>query len=131
MKAIAMLPSPTAAATRFTGLAAHVAAGEDAGHAGLEQVGVAILAPASRLDHRLAGEHVAARVAGNLVRQPGGLGVGADEDEDAAAVLPPRRRRWRGRRSSIAFSWSSPWTACTSERSATWMFAFPRSCSTR
>ena len=45
---MAMLPSPTAAATRFTGTRSHVAAGEDAGHGRLEQVRVAIEVPRSR-----------------------------------------------------------------------------------
>src|SRR5689334_16495730 len=47
----------------FDGARAHVAAGEDAGDAGLEEVGVAVLVPVAALDHGLAGEDVAASVA--------------------------------------------------------------------
>ena len=44
--AIAMLPSPTAEATRLTGPARTSPHGEDPGHAGLEQIGIAVC------DHR-------------------------------------------------------------------------------
>src|SRR5687767_11844229 len=61
------------------GTGPHIAAAEDPRHAGLEQVGVSLVGPAARLDRRLAREHVAASIAGDLLRQPRGLRVGADE----------------------------------------------------
>ena len=76
---------------------AHVAAGEDAGHARLQQVGIAVVRPAPALGDVGAGQHVAARVARDLRRQPAGVGVGADEDEQAAALVPRSPSRWRGR----------------------------------
>ena len=66
--------------------ATHIAAREDAGYAGFQQVRVALLRPAARFGHGIAGADVAAVVARNCVGQPAGLGIGADEDEHAAAV---------------------------------------------
>src|SRR3954454_938702 len=65
---------------------ADVAAGEDAGHARLEQVRIAPGPQAARLAHVRAGEHEALRVERDLLREPSRLGVGADEDEEAAGV---------------------------------------------
>ena len=85
-----MLPSPTAAATRLTGPERTVAAGENAGHAGLEQIGIAVETPAAGGGHVDAREHVAAPVERYLIGQPGRLGIGPDEDE-ASPGLEPRR----------------------------------------
>src|SRR6185437_3566464 len=65
---------------------ADVAAGEDAGDARLEQVRVALELPAVGARQLRAGEHVPAPVAGDLRRQPARLGVGADQDEEAARL---------------------------------------------
>src|SRR3954452_13929761 len=65
---------------------ADVAAGEDAGHARLEQVGVALGRPAARRAHVRAREHEALRVERDLLGQPFRLGVGADEDEETTGV---------------------------------------------
>src|SRR5262249_9222608 len=64
--------------------AADVAASEDAGDAGLEEVRVATLSPAAGLHHGVSGEQIAALVPCKLRREPGGLGVRPDEDEDAS-----------------------------------------------
>ena len=63
-----MLPSPTAAATRFTGLEAHVAAREDPRNARLEKVGIALEAPATGVRNVRPGEHEPARVERDLAR---------------------------------------------------------------
>ena len=89
-----------------------VAAREDAGHARLEQVRVAIELPPSRRLRR-AGEDEAVGVEGDLGREPAGLGVGADEDgqpPDSSRVTSPVSRL----RTSIASRDSSPWAATTS-----------------
>ena len=83
-----MLPSPTADGDALDRAQAHVAAREDAGDARFEQVGIAVARPAPGLHHVVAGQDIAARVARDLRRQPLGLRVGADEDEQAAAVVP-------------------------------------------
>src|ERR1700722_17136645 len=65
---------------------ADVASDEDAGDAGLEQVGVAIELPhvfGVRLQIR-PGEDEALGIAGDAGGQPARLGLGADEDEDRA-----------------------------------------------
>ena len=67
----------------------HVAAGEYARHAGLQQEGIALELPPPGLDHVVAGQHVAPRVAGDLGGQPIGFRVGADEDEEASAATSP------------------------------------------
>ena len=84
-KAMAMLPSPTAAATRLTGLKRTSPAGEDARHARLQQVRVAVVGPAPARGDVGARQHEAALVERDLGRQPGRVRVGADEDEQAAA----------------------------------------------
>ena len=58
-----------------------VAAGEDARGAGLEQVRIAVELPAPGGGHVGAREHVAVAIERHLGRQPGGLCVRADEDE--------------------------------------------------
>jgi len=86
---------------------ADVAAGEDPGHARLEQVRVALERPAARRAHVGAREDVAALVQRDSVGKPAGVGVCADEDEEPA-------RRWRAvspverSRTSIASSAPSP-----------------------
>ena len=122
-KAIAMLPSPTAEATRLTGLsrtsphAEHPArsfrADRDRG-----------LRPAPGLHRVVAGLDIAAGIARDLGRQPPGLGVGSNEDEKAAAVVPAHLLGGASRM-SMAVRWVSPWTACTSERSRTVDVRFP------
>ena len=99
-----MLPSPTAAATRLTGPKRTSPHAKMPGHARLEQVRVAVERPAAGGAHVGAGEHVAAAVERDLRRQPAGLGVGADEDEEAAGLEPRRlaASRSRGRRSPRA-----------------------------
>src|SRR6478735_7000372 len=62
---------------------AHVATGEDARDAGLEQVRVAADGGTGLDRHVWSGLHVAMAVEHDLGRQPGGLGIGADEDEQA------------------------------------------------
>ena len=81
-----MLPSPTAAATRLTGPKRTSPQAKMPGHARLQQVGVAVERPAAGRAHVGAGEHVAAAVERDLGRQPAGLGVRADEDEQPAGV---------------------------------------------
>ena len=91
-----MLPSPTAAATRLTGLertspqakmpgtlVSSSRGSRSSSHRRVPQAGVAQVG---------AGEHVAALVEGDLGRKPAGLGVGADEDVEPVAVLALRLR---------------------------------------
>ena len=82
----------------------HVAAGEDAGHARLEQVRVAVERPAPAGAHVRAGEHVAVVVERDLGREPRRLRVRADEDVQPARLEPRRlaRRASCGRRSPRA-----------------------------
>src|SRR5277367_601273 len=65
-----------------------VAGDEDAGDAGLEQIGVAVESPGFR---RLrlevgTGEDEALAVATELLRQPTGFGFGADKDEEGTGL---------------------------------------------
>ena len=108
-----MLPSPTAAATRLTGPKRTSPQAKMPGHARLQQVRVAVERPVPGRAHVGAGEHVAARVERDLGRQPAGLRVGADEDEQPAGV-EPRRLAVARSRTSIASSDASPCTAATS-----------------
>ncbi len=86
-KAIAMLPSPTAAATRLIGLRRTSPQAKYAGDAGFEQIGIAVVRPAIGLPQIVSGQHVPLRIARDVSRQPFGLGVGADEDEQPGAVV--------------------------------------------
>ena len=73
-----------------------VAAREDPRGARLEQVGVAVELPATGGGDRGAREHVAVAIECDLGRQPGGLGVRADEDEqppESSLVVSPVSRR--------------------------------------
>ena len=119
-----MLPSPTAAATRLTGLEANVAGRRRcpgrSSRAGRGRV---------RAPSRPAGGHVCRPSARSrrsssrdLGRQPPGLGVGADEDEEAAAsrAASSRRSPSCGRRSPRCDS--SPCAATTSEWNSARMF---------
>src|SRR5690348_2298354 len=67
---------------------AHIAAGEDAGRARLEEVRIAGLRPSPHLLQIIACEHISPRVARDLSGQPPRLGIGADENENAAAIVP-------------------------------------------
>src|SRR5262249_13597369 len=71
------------------GARAHVSTGEDPRPARLEKVRVALERPAA-VGHRRAGEDVAVSVERDLGRQPARLGVGSDEDEQAAGADPGR-----------------------------------------
>ena len=103
-----------------------VTAGEDPRHAGLQQIGVAVHRPAAGGAHVGAGEDVAARVQRDLRREPGGLGVGADEDEQAARLLgaSPVSRSRRSTASSDALAvtpaTSAPNRARMFDRVASW-----------
>ena len=106
-----MLPSPRRGSA-FDGAVADIAAGEGAGDAGFEEVGVAVKGPVPGAAHVGAGEDEAAFVVSDFGGEPVGLGVGADEDEEAGGgdgrvwlvVL-----LWM----SIASSVFSPWLAVT------------------
>src|SRR4029453_1007775 len=74
----------------FHGAESHVAAGEDARNAGLEEVRVAVELPASGAAHVGAGEHVAPLVECDLGWEPRGFGVRADEDEQTTRLEPGR-----------------------------------------
>src|SRR5262249_60299182 len=67
-----------------------VAAGEDPGDAGLEEVRVAVELPPPGCAHVGACEHVALRVECDLRWEPRGLGVRADEDEQPTGRDPGR-----------------------------------------
>ena len=67
-----------------------VAAGEDARDARLEEVRVPFEWPPSGVAHVTAGEHIALEVERDLRWEPRGLGIGADEDEQAARLEPRR-----------------------------------------
>src|SRR2546423_11903829 len=67
---------------------ANVPASEDSGHARLEEVGIAFKRPGSGEADVWSGEHVAASVERHLRRQPFGLGIGADEDEQPSRWEP-------------------------------------------
>src|SRR5437762_3377882 len=68
----------------FYGRGADVAAREDAGNARLEEVRVAVEFPASGGGRVGACEYVAVAIDGDLRRQPRGLGIRPDEDEQSA-----------------------------------------------
>ena len=109
---------------------ANVAAGENARHARLEQVRVAVELPAPGRAHVGAGQDVAMPVQRDLGRQPRCLCVGADEDEEAARS-EPRRRSARPVETSIASSDTSPCTAAISARKIVAMFDLVASWSIR
>ena len=94
----------------------HIAAGENPGGARFEEVGIAVMRPAPGLHHVVAGQDISSLITSDVRRQPSGLCVGADENEEAAAVvlthlsLAPSSM-------SIAVRWVSPCAATTSERS--------------
>src|SRR3954453_534946 len=67
---------------------ADVAAGEDARDARLEQMRVPLERPATRRAQVRAGEDEALLVQRDVLREPAGLRVGADEDEQAARAEP-------------------------------------------
>ena len=72
------------------GTEADVSAGEDARDARLQEERVPVELPPSGDADVGAGEHVALRVEGDLGREPGGRGVGTDEDEQPARLAPGR-----------------------------------------
>ena len=84
-KAIAMLPSPTAAATRLTGLKRTSPHAKMPGTLVSRDTGRG-RAPASAGPRVDAGQHVALGVERDLRREPARLGIGADEDEEAARL---------------------------------------------
>ena len=99
--AMAMLPSPTAAATRLIGLSRTSPQANTPGRLDSSRKGSRRVRPAAGLEHVVAGQHVAVLVARHLLRQPAGVGIGADEDEQAAALVArhasaagDRRCRW-------------------------------------
>ena len=67
---------------------ADIAAREDAGHAVSSRYGSRSSGQAPAALSVRPGEHVAAAVERDLRRQPPGLGVGTDEDEEPAGVEP-------------------------------------------
>src|SRR3954452_14332027 len=71
----------------FHGAEANVAAGEDPGDAGLQQIRVTVARPAPVRPDLGARQDVTALVERDLGWQPPGLRVGADEYEQAAAVV--------------------------------------------
>ena len=83
-----MLPSPTAAATRFTGLNRTSPQAKMPGRARFEQEGIAVVRPAPGLHHVVTGQDIPSIIARDVRRQPLRLRVGANEDEKAAAVVP-------------------------------------------
>ena len=93
--AIAMLPSPTAAATRLTGLEAHVAAGEHAGNARFEQIGIAIERPGPGRGDVGSGEDKAAAVERDLRGPVVASELGQREHRQPTVVLAPRVRENR------------------------------------
>ena len=72
---------------------AHVPAREDAGDARLEEVRIPVERPVPRSAEVGTREDEAMPVERNRGRQPGGLGVGADEDVEPARIEPPRLSR--------------------------------------
>ncbi len=93
-----MLPSPTAAATRFTGLERTSPHAKMPGTLDSSRYGSrsSPVHGAGSPDIR-AGEHVAVRVESDLGRHPPGLGVGADEDEEPAGLESGRLSGLRAR----------------------------------
>jgi hypothetical protein len=93
----------------------NVAAGEDAWHARLEEVAVAVEVPFDADADVGAGEHVAARVECDLQRKPAGLRVCTDEQEQ-----PPDSSRvvscLSAPRTSIVWIEVAPCAATTSVR---------------
>src|SRR5260221_2870375 len=65
----------------------HVPTGENTGDTRFEEVGIAAPRPAARFHHIVTGQQIASRIACDVHRQPTGLCVGADENEEATAVL--------------------------------------------
>jgi hypothetical protein len=90
-----MLPSPTAAATRFARLNRTSPHAKTPGTLRLEEIRIAVEHPASAGAHVRAGEHVSVVVEHDLVRKPGRLSIGADEDEQSARLDTGRRARLR------------------------------------
>ena len=70
----------------------HITAGEDARRAGFKEIGIAAERPAPGFFQIVSGEDVSARVARDVGWQPRGFRVGADEDEQAAAIMPAHFR---------------------------------------
>src|SRR5437763_987677 len=73
---------------------ANVARGENAGNAGLEQIRIARERPRAlpsfdEIDDVAAGTHITALIPNHRGRQPGGIGVGADEHEQRLRFRPP------------------------------------------
>ena len=86
-----MLPSPTAEATRLTGLNLTSPQAKNTGDTRFEEVGIAAVRPAPGLHHVVTGQDISACIACDVRRQPPGLCVGSDEDEKAAAVVSAHR----------------------------------------
>ena len=70
--------------------AANVAAREDARHARLQEIRIAVEPPTVRGGRIQPGDDVTAAVECDLLREPSRLGVGADEDVEPAGVEPRR-----------------------------------------
>src|SRR6476469_4745192 len=67
------------------GAETHVARGEDARHAGLEEIRITVVGPAAACGDIGARQYEAALVECDLGRQPGRVRIGADEDEQPTA----------------------------------------------
>ena len=129
--AIAMLPSPTAAATRFTGLKRTSPHGEDARDARLEEVRVALERPA--LGPAAASAPVSTYPLGSSATSSGSHDVSASapmkmkSPPDSSRVVSPVSESW----TSIASREPSPCAAVTFVRNHVWMFFRFAICSTR
>jgi len=114
----------------FHGTQPYVTARKNAGRAGLEKVGIAVIRPASSLHHIVPGQNVSTFIAGDVCRQPLGLRVGTYEDEQPTACiltnLTARPFEDLDRRKVVV-----PVDGMQLDPSRTDMFDFDRSCSIR
>jgi hypothetical protein len=88
---MAMLPSPTADATRLTGLS-RTSPGKNARSARFKEVGIAAEWPTAGFPKIVARKNITASVPGNIRRQPLSFSVSPYKDKQAGALMPTNRR---------------------------------------